>query len=86
MYAIIEPVSIFPSVADKIYCRNVKVNILRKNAQICWDLISSTSGESLKNDYFTIQDEEYNNWADDDSYILNLIANKLGLKIIEIQS
>lgn len=33
----------------------------------------------VDNKFFTIIDEEYANWGNDDSYIVNLILNKLGL-------
>ena len=54
------------------------VNIeLFKSINVCASLYDNKS--LVDNKMFKIEGDEYNNWSNDDNYIVNLILNKLGM-------
>lgn len=54
---------------------NVSVNVLLYNSD----------NVVIQNQVITIEGDEYENWGNDDDYLINLIANKLNLVIIQSQ-
>ena len=39
-----------------------------------------SNGEYIKTEFLTISGDDYKKWNDDDSYLLNLVFNKYGIK------
>lgn len=85
MYAKIQPVICYPSTATKLICPNVNIRNLGGDcyADIAWQLFSDTN-EKLQYNFLKMPKEDYDLWGTDDTYILNYVASKLNLSIIEI--
>ena len=60
---------------------NIKIKIMNvdlfKSITICVSLL--TNNKNVDNKILKITGEEYNNWGNDDNYIINLVLTKLGL-------
>lgn len=61
--------SIEMSVKNFVLGSSIEMNIMMKNQE----------GHIFKFENINIQGDEYNQWGDNDDYIINLILSKLGL-------
>ncbi len=84
MYAKINPVTIFPTEAEIIYCPNLRIKDIGNLAtvEIVWELQSSLR-EVLKSGVLYMNHDDYNAWGAENSYIFDWIASKLGLAVTE---
>lgn len=85
MYAKIQPVNCVPSTATILTCNSVSIRNLYSNyqVQLSWSLLSDKS-EVLQSQSLLMSKEDYDKWGSDDTYLLNYLADKLKLSIIEI--
>lgn len=70
------PIQLAPRVVSKIKIQVIDVKLF-ESVTILVNLLDS-NGQLLDNRCFTISGDEYSNWGNDDSYIINLVKSKLG--------
>ena len=83
MYAIIEPVTVFPSTATALWINNVNVQ-LGASASYQWWLKDAPEGANLTTGTINLTGAAYAAWGADDEYLYRFTAESLGLTIIEI--
>lgn len=82
MYAIIEPVKVFPSTATVLWINNVNVQP-GASASFQWWL-QSAERANLTTGTITLTGDAYTAWGSNDEYLYTYTAQQLGLTIIEI--
>ena len=83
MYAIISPVSTFPSPSTVLSINNVTV-YPGSSAAFNWYLLAAPEGAPQANGTITLDGEAYAAWGTDDEYLYTYTAQQLGLTIVEI--
>jgi hypothetical protein len=83
MYAIIEPVTVFPSTATVLFINNVNVQP-GTSASYQWWLQSAPNGATLTTGTINLTGDAYAAWGTDDDYLYTYTAQQLGLTIVEI--
>ena len=56
-------------------------NTTEKNCSLSYSLLTD-EGIHILDDYYVLTEEQFSEWAADNSYLNNLVANKLGVTII----
>lgn len=82
MFAVIEPVQVFPSTATVLFINNVVV-YPGSSASFQWWLQGSDRA-NLTTGTINLTGDAYAAWGNDDAYLYTYTANFLGLTIIEI--
>jgi hypothetical protein len=82
MYAIIQPVTVFPSTATVFFIDNVNVQP-GTSATFQWWL-QDAERANLTTGTITLMGEAYAAWGTDDEYLYTYTAQQLGLTIVEI--
>lgn len=79
----IKPVQVFPDYATTLEVSSVRINKLGNegHAMAGWKLLTD-DGNEVQAGGVNIESAEYSSWSNDDSYVLNLVASKLGLTIL----
>jgi hypothetical protein len=83
MFATIQPVQVFPSVATVLWINNVNVQP-GASASFQWWLKDTPQGADLTTGTINLTGDAYAAWGNDDDYLYTYTAQQLGLTIIEI--
>lgn len=83
MFATIQPVTVFPSVATVLWINNVNVQP-GASASFQWWLKDAPEGACLTTGTINLTGDAYTAWGSDDEYLYTYTAQQLGLTIIEI--
>ena len=83
MYAIISPVSTFPSPSTVLSINNVTV-FPGSSAAFNWYLLAAPEAAPQANGTLTLDGAAYAAWGSDDEYLYRYSAESLGLVIVEI--
>jgi len=86
MYAIIEPVTVFPSTATVLFINNVNVQP-GASASYQWWLqgwLQDAQRANLTTGTINLTGDAYAAWGNDDDYLYTYTAQQLGLTIVEI--
>lgn len=76
----IEPIKLLNNVATQMECGAINVYPAKGYADTVWRLLDE-NGVELLSRYLRIDEDDYAKWGTDDSYIINLIAEKVGVII-----
>jgi hypothetical protein len=82
MYAIIEPVTVFPSTATVLWINNVNVQPGASASYQWW--LQDAERANLTTGTINLTGDAYAAWGTDDDYLYTYTAQQLGLTIIEI--
>jgi hypothetical protein len=82
MYAIIQPVTVFPSTATVLFIDNVNVQPGNSATYQWW--LQDAERANLTTGTITLMGEAYAAWGTDDEYLYTYTAQQLGLTIVEI--
>ena len=82
MFAIIEPVTVFPSTATVLFINNVNVQPGQEATLQAW--LQSADRANLTQTGVVLTGEAYAAWGTDDDYLYTYTAQQLGLTIVEI--
>ena len=82
MYAIIQPVTVFPSTATVLFIDNVNVQPGTSATYQWW--LQDAERANLTTGTITLMGEAYAAWGADDEYLYRYTAQQLGLTIVEI--
>jgi len=82
MYAIIQPVTVFPSTASVLFIDNVNVQPGTSATYQWW--LQDAERANLTTGTITLMGEAYAAWGTDDEYLYTYTAQQLGLTIVEI--
>jgi hypothetical protein len=82
MYAIIQPVTVFPSTATVLSIDNVNVQPGTSATYQWW--LQDAERANLTTGTTTLMGEAYAAWGTDDEYLYTYTAQQLGLTIVEI--
>lgn len=82
MFAIIEPVSVFPSTATVLWINNVNVQPGTSASYQWW--LQNAERASLTTGTINLTGDAYGAWGSDDEYLYRYTAESLGLTIVEI--
>jgi len=82
MYAIIEPVSVFPSTATVLWINNVNVQPGTSASYQWW--LQDAERANLTTGTINLTGDAYAAWGTDDEYLYTYTAQQLGLTIVEI--
>ena len=82
MYAIIQPVTVFPSTATVLFIDNVNVQPGASATYQWW--LQDAERANLTTGTITLMGEAYAAWGTDDEYLYTYTAQQLGLTIVEI--
>lgn len=79
----IVPVQVFPYTATSIKLGVAHIQKFGSggDASVSWHMLDS-SGMIIQTGVVGINVDEYDNWGNDDTYILNLVVSKLGLTAV----
>lgn len=83
MYALISPVSTFPSPSTVLSINNVTV-FPGSSAAFNWYLLAAPNGAPQANGTITLDGAAYAAWGTDDEYLYTYTAQQLGLTIVAI--
>ena len=83
MYALITPVSTFPSPSTVLSINNVTV-YPGSSAAFNWYLLAAPNGAPQANGTLSLDGAAYAAWGEDDEYLYRYSAESLGLVIVEI--
>ena len=83
MYALITPVSTFPSPSTVLSINNVTV-YPGSSAAFNWYLLAAPNGAPQANGTLSLDGAAYAAWGVDDEYLYRYSAESLGLVIVEI--
>ena len=77
-------VNILPKQVVKTYTVekiDISISDLKLNENVVLNtLLISDTGELIDSVNFTLEGEEYHRWSSDDTYIIDLVCEKLGLE------
>jgi hypothetical protein len=82
MYAIIQPVTVFPSTATVLFIDNVNVQPGTSATYQWW--LQDAERANLTTGTITLTGDAYAAWGTDDEYLYTYTAQQLGLTIVEI--
>ena len=82
MYAIIEPVTVFPSTATVLWINNVNVQPGTSASYQWW--LQDAQRANLTTGTINLTGDAYSQWGTDDDYLYTYTAQQLGLTIVEI--
>jgi hypothetical protein len=82
MYAIIQPVTVFPSTATVLFINNVNVQPGTSATYQWW--LQDAERANLTTGTITLTGDAYAAWGTDDEYLYTWTAQQLGLTIVEI--
>ena len=82
MYAIIQPVTVFPSTATVLFINNANVQPGTSATYQWW--LQDAERANLTTGTITLMGEAYAAWGTDDEYLYTYTAQQLGLTIVEI--
>ena len=76
----IQPVQVFPETATQLELTGAKIRRLSSegDAHLFWRLLSADN-KILTTGVVSISNSEYQEWQDDDPYLMDLALQKLGL-------
>ena len=77
----IVPVTVFPYTASKININDVLVT-LGESANAQWTLLDENGASVGAVGRVFIEGEEYLAWGDDDDYLADLVASKVGVELV----
>lgn len=82
MFAIIEPVTVFPGTATVLFINNVTVQPGQEATLQAW--LQSADRANLTQTGVVLTSDAYAAWGTDDDYLYTYTATALGLTIVEI--
>ena len=85
MYAIIEPLNYRQGAATVLSITQTSVELSR-GAAVSWSLMSEDRSSLFEHGTNLLGGEEYSSWLGDDEYVMNWLAGKLNITIIEIRT
>ena len=82
MFATIQPVQVFPSIATVLFINNVNVQPGTSASYQWW--LQSAERASLTTGTINLTGDAYTAWGSNDDYLYTYTAQQLGLTIVEI--